>query len=261
MTDRATYLGERSEGVSPRPKGGPRSAARRGRTLFVTGTDTGVGKTLVSCALLRLLKESGIKVCGFKPVASGCERTAKGLRNADALALQRAAGTRETYERINPYAFEPPIAPHLAAAQAGSRIQTTRLREAHDELAARYELIVAEGAGGWRVPLDEAWTMAEWVAEQEWPVILVVGMRLGCINHALLTAEAITRGTRLLGWVANALPPEQEALQGNIETLRAHLSAPLLGIIPASATAGPVDRALDLQPVLKLLTQAAPRDA
>lgn len=225
------------------------------KTIFVTGTDTGVGKTLVSCALLRRLRADGIKVCGFKPVASGCARTRDGLRNADALALQKAAGTKEPYERINPYAFEPAIAPHLAAQESGTRIRTSRLRDAHAALAKDYELIVAEGAGGWRVPLDETWTMAEWIAEQEWPVILVVGVRLGCINHALLTADAIMRGTRLLGWVANVLPPEPEALAGNIETLKAHLSAPLLGVIPAGGNESIAVDAFDTEPVEALLAR------
>ena len=225
----------------------------RAKTIFVTGTDTGVGKTLVACALLRRLKQEGIKGSGFKPVASGCERTREGLRNADALALQQAAGTHEPYAHINPCAFEAAIAPHLAAQQAGARIRVSDLREAHAQLASRYELIVAEGAGGWRVPLDEAWTMAEFVSEQEWPVILVVGMRLGCINHALLTADAIARGTTLLGWVANVLPPEQPALAANIETLKSHLSAPLLGVIPAHADIHAAGAALDWQPLLSLL--------
>jgi dethiobiotin synthetase len=227
------------------------------RTLFVTGTDTGVGKTRVACALLQRLREESYEVCGYKPVASGCIRTPEGLRNADALALQEAAGTREPYERINPYAFEPAIAPHLAAAQAGVRIRVARLRETHTDLADRYSLIIAEGAGGWRVPLDESWTLAEWVAEQNWPVILVVGMRLGCINHALLTAEAVARCTKLAGWVANVLPPEMDALDDNIGSLKSRLSAPLLGVIPAGAGLAAAARALDLTALRPLIVDSA----
>jgi dethiobiotin synthetase len=227
-------------------------------TLFVTGTDTGVGKTRVACALLKRLRSQGLKVCGFKPVASGCDRTPEGLRNADALALQRAGGTREPYERINPYAFEPPIAPHLAAEQIGARIAVTRLREAHAQLSRDYELIIAEGAGGWRVPLDESWTLAEFVAEQEWPVVLVVGMRLGCINHALLSADAIMRGTKLLGWVANVLPPAPEALESNIEAIHSRISSPLLGIIPAGSDVARAAKLLETSGIEALARQITP---
>ena len=228
-------------------------------TIFITGTDTGVGKTHIACAILKKLRAAKRDACGFKPVASGCDRTADGLRNADALALQAAAKTGEPYESINPYAFEAAIAPHLAAERSGVRISVLKLREAHAALAGRHELIVAEGAGGWRVPLDESWTMAEFVGEQEWPVVLVVGMRLGCINHALLTADAIMRSTRLIGWVANVLPPKMDALDENIETLKAHLSAPLLGIVPANASVDAAAKALDLAPLLQSFGALAPQ--
>lgn len=205
------------------------------KTLFITGTDTGIGKTTVACALIRQAREQGIKVCGWKPVATGCERTPDGLRNADALALQEAAGTDEPYARLNPCAFEEAVAPHLAAARARRSIRIADLDRAHRELAARYDLIVAEGAGGWRVPLDEAWTLGAWVAEREWPVLLVVGMRLGCLNHALMSAETIARDTRLAGWVANVLPPPMELLAENVATLRARLAAPCWGEIACDA--------------------------
>lgn len=200
-------------------------------TLFVTGTDTGVGKTEVSRELLRLARGAEIEVCGWKPVASGCGASADGPRNADALALQQAAGTAEPYERINPYAFAPPIAPHLAAAGAGRRIEVAELNRVHAELCRDYRLIVAEGAGGWLVPLDSMWTTGAWVAEREWPVLLVVGMRLGCINHALLAIESIARRAPLAGWVANVLPPAMEALEDNIGTLRERISAPCWGVL------------------------------
>jgi dethiobiotin synthetase len=205
------------------------------KTLVVTGTDTGVGKTTVACALIRQARTRKMKVCGFKPVATGCAVAAGGLRNADALALIDAAGVDEPYERINPYAYAPAIAPHLAAQEARRPIRVERLDQVHAELAQRHELLVLEGAGGWKVPLDETWSFDAWVAEHEWPVLLVVGMRLGCLNHALLAAESIARETRLVGWVANVLPPEMPRLDDNIEALRRRLSAPCWGVLPAGA--------------------------
>lgn len=205
------------------------------RTLFVTGTDTGIGKTRAACALIRAARDRGLRACGWKPVASGCERAAEGLRNADALALQAAAGTQEPYGVLNPCALEAAVAPHLAARLEGRTIRLADLDRAHAELAGRHELIVAEGAGGWNVPLDEAWTLGAWVSEREWPVVLVVGMRLGCLNHALLTAEAIARDTRLVGWIGNVLPPEMELLEENLATLRGRLAAPCWGVIAAGA--------------------------
>lgn len=200
------------------------------RTVFITGTDTGIGKTFVASALLQQLRQQGLRVCGFKPVASGCDQTTEGLRNEDALALQRAAGTAEAYERINPYAFEPAIAPHLAAVLAGVRIEPARLNEAHAQLSANHDLIVVEGAGGWHVPLNDEITFSDWVTAQQWPVILVVGMKLGCINHALLSAESISRRSKLIGWVANALPPEMPLLTQNIQTLREQMPVPLFTV-------------------------------
>lgn len=217
-------------------------------TLFVTGTDTGVGKTTVSCALLRQARSRGVRACGWKPVATGCEQTAEGPRNADALALQAAAGTAERYEALNPYAFVPPVAPHLAAEMAHRRIRLAELDRVHADLARRYELVIAEGAGGWRVPLDGSWTVGAWVAEHEWPVLLVVGLRLGCLNHALLSAEAIARDTRLVGWVANVLPPQMDLVEENIEALKERLSAPCWGRIACGAAdfdaLGPATEAL-----------------
>lgn len=213
------------------------------QNIFVTGTDTSIGKTYIACALLRQLRAAGHTACGYKPVASGCEQTRQGLRNDDALALQRASASKLPYEQINPYAFEPAIAPHLAAKAAAQRIKTTVLDEAHVRLAVAHDVVVIEGAGGWLVPLNDDISFAGWVAQHDWPVLLVVGMRLGCINHALLSAESIQRRTRLLGWVANVLPPEMPELQGNIETLQRRISAPLLGVMPVDAEA-PLDLSL-----------------
>jgi dethiobiotin synthetase len=207
-------------------------SARPAATLFVTGTDTAAGKTRVACALIRAARARGIRVCGWKPVATGCERTRDGLRNADALALQAAAGTAEPYELLNPCAYERAVAPHLAAGLEQRPIRIATLDAAHRELSRRHELVVAEGAGGWRVPLDEAWTLGAWAAEREWPVLLVVGLRLGCLNHAMLSAEAVARDTRLAGWVGNVLPPRMDLLEDNVAALRARLSAPCWGLVP-----------------------------
>ncbi|MBL6752552.1 MAG: dethiobiotin synthase [Nevskia sp.] len=216
-------------------------------TLFVTGTDTGVGKTLVSVALLRHYAAAGVSATGFKPVASGAVRSPQGLRNDDALALLAASAPDVAYDELNPYCFEPPIAPHLAAREADVRIEPGRLDAAYRNLARRHERIVVEGAGGWLVPLDECLSFGDWAASHPWPVLLVVAMRLGCINHALLSAEAITRRTSLCGWVANVVPPAPERLEQNIETLRDRMPAPLLGTISAGAApqqTGAVARAI-----------------
>ena len=201
-------------------------------TIFVTGTDTGVGKTWVSCGLLRQLRAQGLRVSGYKPVASGCELTPQGLRNEDALALQAAAQNGEDYGCINPYAFAPPVAPHLAARAAGVNLNITLLNQAHDELAQNHDWVVTEGAGGFLVPLNDELTFGDWAAQRGWPVLLVVGMRLGCINHALLSAEAIQRRGLLAGWVANTPSPEaMPLLRENLETLQGKMPAPLLGSV------------------------------
>ncbi len=215
------------------------------RDLFITGTDTGVGKTLLAQAVLLRLRAEGIAAAGFKPVAAGAERTAAGLRNDDALLLQAASAPGLDYAEVNPWCFEPPIAPHLAAQEAGAVLSAEALDAAHARLARRHDWVVTEGAGGWMVPLAPGLSFADWVERRRWPVLLVVGMRLGCINHALLSAEAIRRRTRLLGWVANVLPPEQDRLRGNLDSLRALLSEPLLATVPAGAVAAEIAANLD----------------
>ena len=198
------------------------------QTLFITGTDTDAGKTVVSCALLRRLAAVGIQACGFKPVASGAELSPDGLANADALMLRAASAAGAALREINPLLFEPAIAPHLAAAQVGQVIDSALLTAAHARLAARYPVVIAEGAGGWLTPLNDALLLGDWVAQQGWPVLLVVRIRLGCLNHTLLTAEAIAaRGVRLAGWVANLAPPWSEQAEGMVETLSARLGMPL----------------------------------
>jgi len=205
---------------------------------FVTGTDTGVGKTVVSCALLHTLRARGMRAVGMKPVASGCERTHEGMINEDVEALLRAGDPTATRDDISIHRFEPPIAPHLAAALADTRIDIDAIVRSHQALAARFDAVVVEGAGGWLVPLGDARSFADLAQALRLPVVLVVGMRLGCINHALLSAESILqRGVPLAGWVANSIDPEMACLQENVDTLRARIDAPLLGIIPHLAPA------------------------
>lgn len=218
-------------------------------TLVVTGTDTGVGKTWSACALIRALRAEGLVVGAMKPVASGCERRPEGLRNDDALALIEATGRSLAYADVNPYAFEPPIAPHLAAAAAGVEIDLGVLDAAHARLAADCEVLVVEGAGGWRVPLTPDEDFADWVASRRWPVLMVVGLRLGCLNHALLSAESIARRVPLVGWIANRLPPEQPLWRDNVASLRQRLAAPWLGTLPPDDPAAAA-AAIDVAAVL-----------
>ncbi|WP_293374750.1 dethiobiotin synthase [Nevskia sp.] len=219
-------------------------------TLFITGTDTGVGKTYAACALIHALRAQGLKVGAMKPVASGCEMTADGLRNDDALALIAATGRALDYGTVNPYAFEPPIAPHLAARAAGVSIETAALDAAYRRLAADCEVLVVEGAGGWRVPLSDGVSVADWVESHRWPVLLVVGLRLGCLNHAALSAESIARRVPLVSWIANRLPPEQPEWAANVETLQGLIDAPMLACLPADLAAVP---ALDPNAIKALL--------
>ncbi len=198
------------------------------QTLFVTGTDTDVGKTVVSCALLQGLADAGLRACGFKPVATGAEPSSDGPASADALALRAVSAAGASLAEINPLLFAPAIAPHLAAAAVGQLIDTAALVSAHARLAARYPVVIAEGAGGWLTPLREDLLLGDWVAAQGWAVLLVVRIRLGCINHALLTAESIaTRGVRLAGWVASLAPPASPQAEAMIATLGNRLGAPL----------------------------------
>ncbi len=200
---------------------------------FITGTDTGVGKTTITLGLMHCLQSRGRRVAALKPVASGCQATAGGLRNDDALALQRQASVALDYGQVNPYAFEPAIAPHIAAARAGVRIDPGRIRQAYADLAGRADCVLVEGAGGWQVPLDGRYTLADLARRLGLPVILVVGLRLGCLNHARLTADAIEAvGLPLAGWVANCPPPPADAGEESINALIKIINAPLLGIVP-----------------------------
>lgn len=203
------------------------------RGFFVTGTDTGVGKTVIALGLMQCLQDQGYTVAGMKPVAAGCEPAVEGPRNADAVLLQRQASIPLDYSLVNPVALAAPVAPHIAARQAGVAISIEAIRRTFDELAARVDCVVVEGIGGWRVPLSERDTVADLAALLELDVILVVAIRLGCLNHALLSAESIAcSGLRLAGWVANCVPPMPDALEDNITALKTRLSAPLLGVVP-----------------------------
>jgi dethiobiotin synthetase len=222
---------------------------------FVTGTDTGVGKTLVTAGLLVAAGRLGRRVVGLKPVAAGASPHEGRPVNEDALALQAAASVALGYEQVNPVLLQRPMAPHLAAAAEGRTIEVGRLaRQCRDIAACPYDLVLAEGAGGWLVPLDERETMADLARELGWPVLLVVGMRLGCLNHALLSAESIRRhGLELAGWVANAVTPQMDALEGNIAALDARLGASRLGIVPwLGADALPSAAAVHLEPTVLL---------
>lgn len=202
-------------------------------SYFITGTDTGVGKTLVSCALLHAFAARGKKAIGFKPVAAGCDEDG---RNDDAICLRAASSVQAPYDRINPYCFPLAIAPHLAARQAGTRIEFLHILAAYRELAGQADEVIVEGVGGFRVPLNETQDGADLARQLGLQVILVVGMRLGCLNHALLTVRAIAdHQLECAGWVANVLDADMPALQENIAALRERIAAPLLGVIPYRA--------------------------
>jgi dethiobiotin synthetase len=214
-------------------------SARQRHNYFVTGTDTGVGKTLVSCALLQAAGATGLRTCAIKPVAAGALATPDGLRNEDALALQAAASEELTYAEVNPVCLAEPLSPHLAAQRAGRRVSVDRLAGfCQGMLLRRADLCLIEGAGGWRVPLNERETLADLAKQLRLPVILVVGLRLGCLNHALLSAEAILRdGLTLAGWVANTIDPAMAAREDNVTTLQRELPAPLLATVPCLGAA------------------------
>lgn len=201
--------------------------------FFVTGTDTGVGKTLVSAALTRALAARGLRVAVMKPIASGCDPTPDGLRNSDALALMAAANVPAPYETVNPYCFLPPVSPHIAAREAGIEVDLAVLRSRLDALASASDCVIVEGAGGWLAPIGDTATMADLAAALSLPVLLVVGLRLGCLNHALLTRESLsTRGVAFGGWIANAIEPRFDRAAENLATLAARFGAPPLACVP-----------------------------
>ena len=218
-------------------------------SVFISGTDTEVGKTWVSTALLHTLNRAGLRAVGMKPVASGCEEVDGALRNADALALIEASHGAVDYASCNPYALREAVAPHLAAQRSGVTIELDTIGRCHALLQAAADVVVVEGAGGWAVPLAPSLMQGAIAQRLQLPVIHVVGLRLGCINHALLSARAIVAdGCRLLGWIGNAIDARQPLQRENIETLQTLLPAPCLGLLAHGAS--PADIVAALAPAL-----------
>ncbi|MES2624100.1 MAG: dethiobiotin synthase [Pseudomonadota bacterium] len=213
--------------------------ADKRKTFFITGTDTDAGKTLIACGLLKAASAAGYTTIGFKPVAAGAVDTGQGLRNSDALLLQAHSTIQLPYEQVNPVCFPQAIAPHIAAKLNDKRVRVERLAGfCQGVLLKRANLTLIEGAGGWRVPLNEREFLSDLAKQLKVPVILVVPMRLGCLNHALLTAEAITHdGLELAGWVANRMDPDMQCYEENRDTLNLLLDVPLLAEIPFFASA------------------------
>ena len=221
-------------------------------SVFITGTDTGIGKTFVSVALLHALRGTGLRAVGMKPVASGCVATAEGLRNDDALALQSASSGSPDYADVNPLAYAAAVSPHLAAAAEGRRVELAPVQAAYARLAACADVVVVEGVGGWLAPLSDTLVAGDLARVLGLPVILVVGLRLGCLNHALLSARAIAAdGCTLLGWIGNRIDPAMLEPERNLDTLRTRLPAPCLGVIAHDAATAAAARTL--APVLAAL--------
>lgn len=210
------------------------------RGLYVTGTDTGVGKTLVSAALLHALRLNNAIALGMKPLASGCDMIDGRLRNEDALMLQRAGAFEAAYEDINPFALRHPLAPELAARDDGVVVSLEPIRDAHARLQAQSDVVVVEGVGGWMAPLSGELMQADLVRALDIPVVLVVGLRLGCLNHAYLSARAIEAdGARLVGWIGTGIDPAMSRMQDNLALLAARLHAPCWGVLPHSPSPDP----------------------
>ena len=205
------------------------------RGLFITGTDTGIGKSVAAATLLCALRTRGLRAIGMKPLASGCESTPSGWRNEDALLLQSVSDPVPEYDDVNPYALPLPLAPELAAADAGIEISLAPILAAHARLAAQADTVVVEGVGGWSAPLSATLDQSDLVRALDLPVVLVVGLRLGCLNHARLTARAIAAdGARLVGWIANEIDPSMQCIDENFTLLRQRLPVPCLGRLPYS---------------------------
>ena len=218
------------------------------RNFYVTGTDTGIGKSIVSAALLHALRARGLRAVGMKPVASGCERTPGGWRNDDARLLQAASAPRPDYADVNPYALPNPLAPELAAADAGVTLALAPILAAHARLAEQADAVVVEGVGGWEAPLSATLDQVDLVRALDLPVLLVVGLRLGCINHARLSARAIAAdGARLVGWVGNGIDPAMDRCDDVFALLQARLPVPCWGRLPFSAAPDPQALAIHLR--------------
>ena len=209
----------------------------RTKGLFITGTDTGVGKTMVAVALTRALVARGLRTAVMKPVAAGMVMTPDGPRNDDALELLAQSNVSAPYEDVNPWLLNTPASPHLAARHDGVSISPDRILAAHRRLAARSDLVLVEGAGGWLAPISSVATMADIAEKLSLPVIFVVGLRLGCLNHALLTREAIrSSGLPFAGWIANKMAVEMPLVKANIESLTSRFHVPPLAVVPAGAS-------------------------
>lgn len=213
------------------------------RHIFVTGTDTEVGKTYVSAGLLQAFNRQGLQTIGLKPIASDCKLENNKLINADALQLQKHASYPLDYDVINPIAFAPPVAPHIIAEQLGQPLSVARLTElTRPALQLEADITLIEGFGGWYAPLSATETMADYVRAMQFDVLLVVGMRLGCLNHAVLTHRAILAdGLKCIGWVANCIDPDMLYLQENIALLIASLPTPCLGIVGHGESAATIN--------------------
>jgi len=230
--------------------------------VFITGTDTGIGKSLVAASLLRALQAQGLRALGMKPIASGCTMTTQGLRNDDAELLRTHGSGAPDYALVNPYALREPIAPHLAAAQAGVALRLDPIVAAFAALSTMSQCVVVEGVGGWAVPLSDTLMQADLVRALRLPVILVVGLRLGCINHALLSARAIAQdGCELIGWIGNQIDPAMLCLEENLATLRERLPAPCLGVLPHVSAPEPRELAPLVRGAVDAITSFAYRPA
>lgn len=217
--------------------------------FYVTGTDTGIGKTIASTALLHALRARGQRAVGMKPVASGCTREADGWRNEDALALQDSSAPRPAYDDLNPYALPLPLAPELAAADAGVQLELAPIAAAFDRLRAQADVVVVEGVGGWAAPLSATLDQADLARALRLPVVLVVGLRLGCLNHARLSAAAIAAdGLQCIGWIGNEIDPAMERIDDNMAMLRARLPMPCWGRLPYRPQPQAEQLAAELQP-------------
>lgn len=201
--------------------------------IFVTGTDTEIGKTVVSSSLVHGLAHLGFRVAGIKPVASGAEVTAAGLRNSDAEILQHAGNIPLRYDDVNVYTFEPAIAPHLASREADITIEAGPVLQLLARIRRQLDWVVVEGVGGWRVPLSDTLDVASLAAQIGFPIVIVVGLRLGCLNHALLTVQSVrSSGCEIAGWIGNSCAGKMRRADENIATLKAMMNVPCLGIIP-----------------------------
>ncbi len=224
-------------------------------TVFIAGTDTGIGKTFVSCALLRALCAAGLRATGMKPVASGCAMTPDGLRNDDALALIAASDPKPEYADCNPFAFAEPVSPHIAAA--ATQVTMAPIAAAFSRLAAHADFVVVEGVGGWLAPLSDSLLANAIPQSLRLPVVLVVGLKLGCLNHAQLTARAIgDDGCELVGWIGNRVDPGMARPEENVATLRRLLPVPCLGTLPFAEAPDPSALAPRLRAAIEAIVSA-----